>query len=97
MGYDNRNIVLNELIGLRARVLSSLDRKQRGLSGTVIDETRNTLVMETEKGTKRVVKKSSSFRFYLGNRHFDVDGIEINFRPVERTEKAIKYYKRRKK
>ncbi len=96
MGYDNKNIVLNDLIGLKARVLKSLDKKQRGLSGIVIDETKNTLVMETEKGSKRVVKKSSSFRFYFGGKHFDVDGNEISFRPVERTEKALKYYKRRK-
>jgi ribonuclease P protein subunit POP4 len=97
MGYDNKNIVLNELIGLKARVLKSLDKKQRGLSGIVIDETKNTLVMDTLKGSKRVVKKSSSFRFYFQDAHFDVDGNEIAFRPVERTEKAIKYYKKRTK
>ncbi len=97
MGYDNKNIVLNELIGLKARVLKSLDKKQRGLSGIVIDETKNTLVMDTMKGSKRVVKKSSSFRFYFQDAHFDVDGNEIAFRPVERTEKAIKYYKKRAK
>ncbi len=96
MGYDNRNIVLNELIGLKARVLRSLDRKQRGLSGRIIDETKNTLLIETDAGVKRVVKRSSSFRFYSGGSHFDVDGIEISFRPSERTGKALRYYKRRR-
>ncbi len=96
MAYDNRNIVLNELIGLKVRVLRSLDKKQRGLSGTVIDETKNTLVIETGHGTKRLAKLPSAFRFYSGKESYDVDGYEINFRPVERTEKAVKFYKRRK-
>ncbi len=96
MSYDNRNIILNELIGLRVRVLYSLDKKQRGISGIVIDETKNMLVLETKGGIKRVVKSISGFRFYSGRSSFKVDGKEINFRPHERTGKAVKYYKRRK-
>ncbi|MCL5419295.1 MAG: ribonuclease P protein subunit [Candidatus Marsarchaeota archaeon] len=95
MGYDNRNIVLNELIGLKVRVLRSSDKKQRGLSGLVVDETRNMIVVETDGGAKRIVKKSSTFRFYAGGAHFDVPGPEICFRAVERTGKAVKFYKRR--
>ncbi len=95
MAYDNKNIVLNELIGLKVRVLRSLNKKQRGLSGTVIDETKNTLVIETGLGPKRLAKLPSLFRFYSGTKSFDVEGREINFRPVERTEKAVKFYRRR--
>jgi ribonuclease P protein subunit POP4 len=95
MDYNNRNIVLHELIGLRVRVLSSLDKKQKGLSGIVVDETKNTLVVETKSGVKRIVKNISQFRFYFGKESFKVDGREINFRPQERTGKAIRFYKRR--
>ena len=51
----------------------------------------------SETGRKRVVKKISVFRFYPGRKSFRVDGNEINFRPFERTEKAIKFYRIRKK
>lgn len=96
MGYNNRNIVLNELIGLKAKVLKSLDRAQKGLTGEIIDETKNTFVIETNAGRKIVVKKISVFKFYWNGRSFTVDGNEINFRPYERIKKGIKFYKRRK-
>ncbi len=96
MDYNNKNIVLNELIGLKARVLKSLDRKQEGISGTVIDETKNTILLETRNGKKSIIKITSVFRFYHGGDSFVVDGKEISFRPHERTEKAFKFYKRRK-
>ena len=62
--YNNRNIVLNELIGLRARVVRCSDRKQNGLEGTIVDETKNTLLIETDGKCRKVVKASSTFRFY---------------------------------
>ncbi|MEM0094939.1 MAG: ribonuclease P protein subunit [Candidatus Micrarchaeaceae archaeon] len=93
--YNNKNIVLNELIGLRVKVVSSLDKKQKGLHGLVIDETKNTLLLETAAGKKRVIKKISVFKFYADNKSFIVEGPEINFRPEERTERAFKFYKRR--
>ncbi len=97
--YSNKNIVLNELIGLRARVVKCSDKKQEGLEGTVVDETKNTLLLETDTGAKKIVKESSTFRFYLDGKSgesFVVDGREINFRPHERIEKSMKFYKRRK-
>ena len=96
MDYNNRNIVLNELIGLKAKVTKSLDKRQKGLSGIVIDETKNTVVIETKLGTRRIVKKISVFRFYSGRKSFVVSGDEINFRPHERMEKSMKFYKARK-
>lgn len=96
-GYNNKNIVLNELIGLRVRVLKSRDRRQVGLSGTVIDESRNTLIVDTgHNRVKTLVKATSTFRFYAGTKKsFVVDGPEINFRPHERIEKGMKFYRKR--
>ena len=75
MDYTNKNIVLNELIGLKVKVLKSLDKKQKGLEGIVVDETKNTLIIETKDGIKWLVKKVSRFRFYVGRKSFIVDGI----------------------
>ena len=95
MKYNNKNIVLSELIGLRARVIGSLDRKQKGIVGKVIDETKNTIVMETTEGKRSFIKRISRFRFYTPDGSFVVEGKEIDFRPDDRIEKAMKYYKRR--
>ncbi|MEM3781577.1 MAG: ribonuclease P protein subunit [Candidatus Micrarchaeaceae archaeon] len=96
MQYNNKNIVLGELIGLRVRVAKHTDKKQKRLQGTVVDETKNTLIINTSKGIKKIIKASATFRFYAGGASFLVQGREINFRPEERTEKALKFYKRRR-
>lgn len=95
--YNNKNIVLHELIGLRVEVAKSRDRYQKGICGRVIDESRNTLLVFTKDGDrKRVLKNISTFKFIAGKNRFIVPGEEIHFRPFERTEKGIKYYRRRK-
>jgi len=95
MDYSNRNIVVNELIGLKVKVIDSLDKKQKGISGLVIDETKNTLRVFDGKGIKSIVKKNSKFAFKVSKRRFVVRGEEINFRPYDRIEKSLKFYKMR--
>lgn len=96
MAYNNKNIVINELIGLKTKVVKSLDKEQQGITGTVIDETKNTLVVETIEGKKSIIKRISTFIFYSGRNSFTVKGEEINFRPHERIERSMKFYKSRK-
>ncbi|MCL5433766.1 MAG: ribonuclease P protein component 1 [Candidatus Marsarchaeota archaeon] len=94
--YNNKTIVLHELIGKEAKTIKSNDKSQIGIKGKVIDETKNTLLIETSKGIKRVTKNISTFAFKIDGRNiFIVDGKEINFRSYERIEKCIKYYKKR--
>lgn len=95
MAYNNKNIVINELIGLKTKVVKSLDKEQQGITGTVIDETKNTLVVETKEGRKSIIKRISTFIFYSGRNSFTVKGEEINFRPHERIERSMKFYKSR--
>ncbi len=94
-GYNNKNIVLHELIGLDAEVIKCRDRSQVGIKGRVINETKNLLYLKHDSKINKVVKKISAFRFTSGNDSFLVNGEEINFRAYERTEKALKFYKRR--
>jgi ribonuclease P protein subunit POP4 len=93
---DNRNIVMHELIGLEVEVVSSADPDQMGIRGVVIDETKHTLSVETAEGIKRLVKKVSTFRFVSEGKGLIVEGKEIDFRPHERLEKSLKFYKKRK-
>ncbi len=94
--YNNRTIVLHELIGLEAEVENSSDSSQIGMRGRVIDETKNTLLIETPNGTRKVIKRTSRFRFWHGAVSFVVDGKEINFRSYERLEKSMKFYRKRR-
>jgi ribonuclease P protein subunit POP4 len=94
--YNNKNIVIHELVGLDVSVVDSRDQKQIGINGSVIRETKNLLYVKSGDATVKVVKLISEFRFRVGNRRYNVKGEEINFRSHERTEKAFKFYKSRK-
>ena len=94
--YNNRNIVLHELNGLRVRVVNCSDPGQIGISGTVVMETKNTLRIRDGARTRTVAKMNSVFEFIAEGERFVVNGYEISFRPHERLEKAIKFYRKRK-
>lgn len=91
---DN-GIILRELIGFRVKILKCNDKKQEGTEGEIEDETKHTLVIATEKGKKRVIKKTATFKIYVGKKRYVINGQEIDFRPYERTEKAMRFYKNR--
>ncbi len=93
--YTNRNIVLHELIGLKVKILEASDKKQSGSEGIVVDETKHTLLVKRGASVKRIIKKTAIFKFYAGNKAFTVDGREIDFRPEERIERSLKFYKNR--
>lgn len=59
------NLARHELIGLYATVDDSTNPCQRGLFGKVVDETRNTFLLETERGIKRIPKSNTSLIFTL--------------------------------
>jgi len=50
------NMARHELIGLLAEVDSSTNPCLAGLSGRIVDETRNTFLIETIQGLKRIPK-----------------------------------------
>jgi RNase P/RNase MRP subunit p29 len=78
----NSNVSIT-LIGLQANAVG-----KQSLSGKVILETRNTLVLETSKGRKVLPKKNTEFEFTdteIGRIH----GSAIIGRPEERIEKLV--------
>jgi ribonuclease P protein subunit POP4 len=83
-----QNLRIHELIGLRAAVAKSLSLPYQGLSGVVADETKNTLVLRTRGGEKRVPKKGCVFLFTLpGGEKAELDGSRIAYRPFDRPKK----------
>jgi ribonuclease P protein subunit POP4 len=87
------NLIAHELIGLRVQVVSGACLDYAGIAGRVVDETKNTLVLETEKGEATVPKKGSTFRFFLADEGIDVDGSLIAMRPEERPKRLMKLLK----
>lgn len=80
------NLPGHELIGLYAEVSRSTDPSRTGTKGRVVDETKNTLVLESGGAEKVVPKKEVWLRFKLAGRHVDVKGSALLARPEDRTK-----------
>ena len=59
------------------------------MKGKVVGETKNLVILYTEKGEKRVPKNSSVFRFSVESGNVDIKGSKILFRPEERAKKLL--------
>ncbi len=60
-----QTILRHELIGLKATVVQSRNTTQEGLTGLIIDETKNTFSLRTTEGIKCVQKQYMLLRVAL--------------------------------
>ena len=65
MNLNPENLARHELIGLEVRVAASSNPNQIGLKAQVVDETRNTFLLETKAKVLRLAKKNTSLIFTL--------------------------------
>ncbi len=87
---DGKNILQHEFIGLTVRVMGSRCENHPGLSGTVIDETMNMLIIDTGKKIMKIPKTGSVFSFELSDGTVTVDGDTIGIRSEDRTKRLGK-------
>lgn len=84
-------IVQSELIGLKAKVVKSSNPSYVGISGAVVDETRNTLVIRQANRDRAVIKDQAVFQFTLSDGTvMEVEGNVILGRPEDRVKKQIR-------
>lgn len=84
-------IVQSELIGLKGRVVKSSNPSCVGISGVVVDETRNTLVIRQDNRDRVVVKDQAVFQFTLSDGTIlEVEGSAIVGRPEDRVKKQVR-------
>lgn len=84
------NVLQQCFIGLNAKVAQSSNPDYIGLSGKVVDETRNTFVISNDED-KTVIKDVAVFHFTLPDRTVvEIDGKSIVGRPENRVKKKIK-------
>lgn len=81
-------ILRHEFIGLDAKVVRSTHPDYVGITGKVIDETRNTLVIRQKNKDKVVVKNTAVFHFTLPDGTIvEIEGNAIVGRPEDRLKK----------
>jgi ribonuclease P protein subunit POP4 len=86
-----KNLVKHELIGLKVTVSESKNPSLIGISGEVVNETKNTLVIQTSTGEKAVIKDQCVFVFILPEHEkVRVEGRLLVSRPEDRIKKRFK-------
>ena len=83
---NKKDLMRMELIGLKTEVVSGGTFK--GIQGTVVDETRNTMVLSTPKGERTLPKKGNEFLFTYKSERIAIPGSEILHRPEDRIKKV---------
>lgn len=83
------NLPVHELIDLTVAITDSSDPGLIGIGGKVVDETKNTLLVEKADGKMITVQKEKNvFEFKLsGNERVLLDGGDIAYRPQDRIKK----------
>lgn len=85
-----QNLLYSTFIGLPVKIINSSQRRLVGLKGTIVDETKNLIVIEKVDGKEiKVPKVSATFRFIVeSGDEVDIAGSKISFRPYERPKKV---------
>ena len=89
MGKRKRSdFMKGELIGLEVEVIASSHPGYLSLVGRVVDETKNTLVIEREGRCRRIPKPGNKFLFTCEGNSYHIRGEEIQHRPEDRIKKC---------
>lgn len=83
------NIVRHELIGLTVEVTQATDPAKVGIKGKVVDESRQTLVIERDSQEVTLPKEESTFLFQLSTAEVEVKGSLLQGRPEERLKNKL--------
>jgi len=82
---NRSDFMRSEFIGLDVTVLSA---PYSGVSGRVVDETKNTFTVSSAGTERTVPKPGNEFRFTYGGENMDIKGTEIQHRPEDRIKKV---------
>ena len=79
-----KSILKEELIGLNVEIIDAKNKSLIGIKGRIINETKFTLEIETEKGIKKILKEQVTLKLPYKGRKLSVEGKLLIGRPYER-------------
>lgn len=80
-------MIRQELIGLDIEVTASKNQSLVGIRGKVVDETKNTLKIDTGKKTVSLLKCTIMFKANIDGKSVEIDGSSLQGRPEDRIKK----------
>lgn len=85
-------MIREELIGKTITVTHADNESLIGISGQVVDETKNTLRIRSDRGEKTLIKEQVTLRI----QDVEVKGKLLTQRPEKRTKLTVKKWQRKK-
>lgn len=85
-----RKLVRDELIGRTVEIIGSANKANVGLTGRIIDETKNLVFIDTSRGIKKVLKKGNVFQIHYLGEKVRVKGELLLGDPAERIKTKVK-------
>ena len=85
---NDKTLERDELIGLQVKIKDCKDPTWNGKSGIIIDETKNTFLLEIEDKKKKIAKNIASFELKYKGKDITINGSKIGFRPEDRIKKV---------
>lgn len=79
--------MIKELIGSHITIIDSKNKSLINIDGMVVDETRNTITIKTNKGEKKLIKNSIKIEMLVDNKMIGIDGKKLVGRPEDRIKK----------
>ena len=81
-------IVKEELIGKIVKIKDCRDPNWIGKTGIIIDETKNTFLIEIKNQQRRIAKNIATFEFKHQEEKIIVEGSQLTYKPENRIKKA---------
>lgn len=83
------NISAHEMIGLDTKVLQSTNSQINGISGKIVDETKNMFVLKTKNGLRSIAKNHNKWFFSINEQKIILDGKSLSKRSQDRLARKI--------
>lgn len=82
-----KDVVRQELIGLNIEIVKAKNSSLIGLKGRIVDETKNTLVIEQKNKVKKLLKDQITINIKFPKKIIQVNGKLLLGRPEDRIKK----------
>ena len=81
-----KDVLKKELIGCALEVTDAENKRLKGIKGKIIDETKNTIIIQNKNKVKKTLLKNQiKFIIEINNKRIEIDGKKIN----KKSEKRI--------
>lgn len=90
MPITPKNILSHEWTGLKVSIVQSTDPTTKGISGLVLNETRNTFSIKTREQIVTIAKSDTLFATTLPTGEtLTISGRNMRYRPEDRVKKGL--------